>query len=133
LAIQQPGEAVLIKRFVAAGELATDDGGAQLPLSEMIGGVHFGIVQKGQQMVLLLKQPLSNLFRLPSLEGVWRSRLSQQLSKAGFQAIALRCCGAASPSGASRLSTSALCNRVRSSSQRNDHRTQTLKTRTIAL
>jgi len=65
-----------LKRFVATGEFATDDGGAQLSLGEIMGGVHFRIVQKGQPVGLLLGQTLPNLFRLLSLEGVWRSRLS---------------------------------------------------------
>ncbi len=55
------------QRFVAAGEFATDDGGAQLPLGEIVRSVAFGIVQKGQQVVLLLGQAVTNFFLLLSL------------------------------------------------------------------
>src|SRR5215218_1737260 len=48
--------------LVAAGELAADDGRAQLPLGEVVGCVHGFMIEEGEQVVALRAEPLAQLF-----------------------------------------------------------------------
>ena len=48
--------------LVAAGELAADDGRAQLPLGEVVGRVHGFMIEEGEQVVALLAEPPAQLF-----------------------------------------------------------------------
>ncbi len=63
--------------LVAAGEFAGDDGGAQLALGQVVGGVHPVMIQKGEEVIALLVQPGADAFFVRVPTGDTQTRLLQ--------------------------------------------------------
>src|SRR6516164_3933855 len=76
--------------LVAAGEFAADDGGAQLPLSEVVGCIHGWMIEKGEEVIALFAQPLAHLFLdRCGLTGIYDgSGRPKQAVRVGFQGSA---------------------------------------------
>ena len=50
-------------RFVATGNLATNHRWPQLSLGPIVGGLNVGVIEKGEQMVALFGEPVSQFAR----------------------------------------------------------------------